>query len=265
MQGKNMNLRIWLRGASWMNLCVLTLAGCGSQLSPLAARYYNEGNSLFEKAEFHRAIQKYEEAVQTGARDGELFYNLGTAYFQAGNIGNTVLWYLRARKLMPRDMDLNDNLTRARNSRKDSFTAPHANALTRVWERAIDQVTLTETLAMEAFLFVLVTMAVLVRILVPSLRKRRGSIFSLGLLLILWLFTCVFGASKIYRETHVQPGVILPEEAKGHTGPGVEFPVAFTIHAGAEVTLKQKQGTWQQIVLPNGWTGWVRQDSVERV
>ena len=37
---------------------------------------------------------------------GRLFYNLGNAYFKAGELGRTVLNYNRAQKLMPYDKDV---------------------------------------------------------------------------------------------------------------------------------------------------------------
>ena len=244
--------------------CCLLLAGCHSN-SPVAARYYNEGNSLFAKANFRAAIEKYEEAVTAGAADGELFYNLGTAHFQSGDLGKAILWYLRTQRLAPRDPDLRDNLNKVRNGRKDSLPGVKRSRLNVWWAWSLQRITHNETLGVELSAFLLAIGILLLRTLCPRLFSGRRTHLVIALIAVVWVVTTVFAISRVSFDLRENPGVITVAETKGRNGPGEQFPVAFTIHEGLEVQSKRKQGTWRQVRLSNGWTGWVKQDAVESV
>ncbi|MBI3923638.1 MAG: hypothetical protein HY318_19620 [Armatimonadetes bacterium] len=247
-----------------VSACLLALSGCRSG-NPLTARYYNEGNSHFGRAEFDQSIGKYLEAVHAGATDGELFYNLATAYFQSGNLGQSILWYLRAKQVMPRDRDLMDNLEKARNARKDSFPAAKGNRLGSWWGQSLDRVTTREALSIEMAAFVLLIGLLLVMNLFPGRLMGRGATSSTLLVCVLFVCTVIVAGAKVRSDTHHEMAVVTAHETQGRNGPGEEFPVAFTVHVGTEVTILRKRGSWEQVQLPNGWTGWIRADGVEAV
>ncbi len=48
-------------------------------------------NALYEDRHYAETIQIYEQIVSTGVRDSRVFFNLGNAYFQNGDIGRAIL------------------------------------------------------------------------------------------------------------------------------------------------------------------------------
>ena len=52
-------------------------------------------------------------------QDGRLYYNLGNACFKSGKLGEAILWYERARRLLPHDEDIEANLRFANLVKKD--------------------------------------------------------------------------------------------------------------------------------------------------
>lgn len=79
-----------------------------AQLTP--AQAFDEAEDLFAEGKFVDAAQKYERLLAEGWVAPELFYNLGNAYFKAGQYGLAVLNYRRAWYLRPRDPDVRANL-----------------------------------------------------------------------------------------------------------------------------------------------------------
>jgi len=239
----------------------LLLPGCRAQ-NQLAARYYNEGNSLFAKADFKAAIAKYEEAVQTGAADGELFYNLGTAYFQVGDLGHAILYLLRAQHLRPRDQDIRENLAKARHARKDSLPQLRKHRVQEWWNARLESLTTNEAWGLECIAFLISVGLLVARTLAPRRFASRYTKVVMWLLCLAWVGSGIIAVSKVKHELTDKLAVVTAAEVAGHNGPGEEFAVSFTIHEGMEVHLKQRQGAWQQVTLPNGWTGWVPRNAL---
>src|SRR5437764_333574 len=86
-----------LRHKAWRTACcvaVLTFAFC---LLPCLSQadspqdLFKAGNALYAEGKFSDAAQKYEGAVQQGLRNWMLEYNLGDAYYRAGQAGKAIL------------------------------------------------------------------------------------------------------------------------------------------------------------------------------
>ena len=83
----------------------------GTQLhAGAAAGQYNEANALYRAGDFAAARHMYLEVVDAGVEDARIYYNLGNACFKSGQLGEAILWYERARRLLPHDEDIEANL-----------------------------------------------------------------------------------------------------------------------------------------------------------
>src|SRR5207248_7338026 len=75
---------------------------------------FARANEEFGKKQFQEAIRDYEGVVKAGQWSAPLFYNLGNAYFRAGDLGRAILNYERALALEPRHPEATANLALAR-------------------------------------------------------------------------------------------------------------------------------------------------------
>ena len=92
----------------------------GTQLhARAAAGQYNEANALYRDGDFAAARRSYLEVAEAGVQDARLYYNLGNACFKSGKLGEAILWYERARRLVPHDEDIKANLRFANLVKKD--------------------------------------------------------------------------------------------------------------------------------------------------
>ena len=57
---------------------------------------FAKANQEYAAGHFKEAIENYEEIVRSGEWSANLFYNLGNAYFRAGDLGHAILNYERA-------------------------------------------------------------------------------------------------------------------------------------------------------------------------
>ena len=66
-------------------------------------------NQLYSEGEYRQAADAYEQLLQEQGVAPELYYNLGNAYFKAGEVALSILNYERALRLNPRFDDARYN------------------------------------------------------------------------------------------------------------------------------------------------------------
>ena len=52
---------------------------------------YNLGNRQYKNGKYEDAVESYEKCLKLHARSSAVYYNLGNAYFQAGDLGRAIL------------------------------------------------------------------------------------------------------------------------------------------------------------------------------
>jgi len=67
-------------------------------------------NHLYEAGHYAEATQMYQQLAERGIEDSILFYNLGNAQYQQGNVVQAIIHYQHAAQLAPRDADIQANL-----------------------------------------------------------------------------------------------------------------------------------------------------------
>ena len=91
-------------------------------------------NQAYREGRFQEAIDGYSRLVQSGHGNGHLFYNMGNAYFRKGGLGKAILYYERAKVLIPREADLKFNHQYALDQTKDAIAESHGfTGMTFFW------------------------------------------------------------------------------------------------------------------------------------
>ncbi len=78
-----------------------------------------EGNQAYTEGNVDAALDLYFQAQALGVNDPVLHFNLGNTHARRGELGLAVASYLRARRLAPRDRDIETNLAWVRQHIKD--------------------------------------------------------------------------------------------------------------------------------------------------
>jgi len=71
---------------------------------------FYKGNSFYEKRDYAKAVESYLAASDLGVMSGHLYYNTGNGFFKLEKIGYAILYYEKAKRIMPGDSDLKSNL-----------------------------------------------------------------------------------------------------------------------------------------------------------
>ena len=234
--------------------------------SPLAQpnrSMMEQANQLYEAGQYAEAAIAYEALIDSGIQDGVLLFNLGNAYFKAGDIGHAILNYERALRLTPRESDLRANLALAQTYLTDQYEAQRGSILGQLANSSSRWVTAGE-LAITAL-----ALWFLVALLWILYRRRRasGNGESLLYLLIAVFVLFVLAAGLLGVRTAIEnsrgQAIIVAQEVNVLSGPGDQYITEFTLHSGSKVSLLESRGAWHRLALPGDeLQGWVPSDAV---
>ena len=76
---------------------------------------FEQANKLYEQGKFKEAAAAYQTLIDRGAESPTIYYNLGNAWYKAGQNGRAVAAYLHTERLAPRDPNVRFNLNFVRN------------------------------------------------------------------------------------------------------------------------------------------------------
>lgn len=220
-----------------------------------------EAATAYEAGDYAAAVMAYEALITAEGGTAARYANLGSAYYQQGDLGHALLNYLRAYRLAPRDPAVGFGVSLVRAVRVDVQTEPRA-VLDNVAVFTEGVLTVRElsalTLAAWTLSFALGAGWLL----------RRASGWLRGLLImgaLLSLLLLVLLAGRLFVDAYRPAAVVTAFEATAHSGPGDEYPALFTLYAAAEVRVTDESEAWLRVALPDGRLGWLAAESVTRV
>ena len=165
-------------------------------------------NNLYEAGYYAEAAQIYEELIAQGVEDSALFYNLGNAYFQQGDLGRAVLNFQRAAQLDPRDPDIRANLELARAQAVEFLPETPDNPLFKLADFSREWLTLNETAVLALLFWFLFAFLLLASRQLRAGGMKRVVRFTAVLVLMLLLISSFSLGTRLVLEQS-QPGGVL--------------------------------------------------------
>lgn len=220
------------------------------------SRAFLEAVDDYQNGRYEAAAQGFSWIADSGIRNGQLYYNAGNAWFKAGDIGRAVLWYERAKHLIPNDPELAFNLSHVRSFVVDK--PPQEESVLHAvffWRQMVGQRYLVWT----AVIFNGIAAAGLFWRM--GLNKYLPMAVVYGCLLVVLLAGGTAGFNMI-SDVVWQKGVVLPAAVSVKSGVSDLSTELFVLHAGTKVTVQARQKGYCRIRFGDDKIGWVRRDVI---
>lgn len=227
-----------------------------------ATNLFYTGNALYEQGKYEEAVEKYKEIIEEGYAFSSLYYNLGNCYFKLGLLGKTILYYERAKQINPGDPELNFNLNYVHSLLKDKTEVPRKNWIMRKLNSTIHSLSLGKWIGLSALIWLVLSISAIIAVFSARFRKAFKYIGIISLFLLIIGFINIF---VLLSESASPQAVVLSKEVPVRYGPGEGEVEAFLLHEGTKVAVKAQKGAWLQMRLPDGKTGWLPQNAVEKI
>jgi len=242
-------------------------AGQRLELAYEAQRLFDDAAALetrdqaAARAGFAEAAATYRRIADSGVRNGELMLNLGNSLMKSGEPSRAVAAYLDAERLLPGDARVKDALAHARaatSTRLGPITgAGPLDRIASAWSAVPLPVRAWFAVAAWLALWAVVAAGILTgwRRGVPW----RSAIATIAVLAGLPAATVGVDALRTSLD---RPGVVIADAVVLRKGNGEGFApaVAEGLPSGAEFLMLEERPGWLRIRLPDGQSGWIRQD-----
>jgi len=248
-------------------LCLGTLVVLAASPSMAAdsATGFDAANKLYEQSRFAEAATAYAKLLESNLRSETLCFNLGNAWFKAGQMGRAIAAYREAERLAPREPGIRFNLQFARKKVSGNEAAP--GSLVR---RALSALTVNEWTLLAGVSFWSWFGLLAWREIRPGSRSVVSGYTATAGAVTLVLIGCAAAAAAQWSQAEA---VISVPEAIVRSGPLEEAKVLHQMRDGTELTILDKKDvmsgnhkqTWLQVRDATDRTGWLRSDQAVEV
>lgn len=230
-------------------------------------------DSAYKAEDYGEARDLYLQSINTYGPSAKIYYNLGNAYYRAGDIGHAVLSYERSLRLDPTDKDTRQNL---RFATPKNLPEDDSSFLFNVHKSILNGLT-PNGWAWSAFgLFVVFLGAVALYIFSPKIMWRKVGFFSALVLLFITLYA-VFVAIESRKQavTHLDAIVTAPSSTLNTVPrtPKDKSDKILSLPEGAKVSIidsiltpeDPECGKWYEVKLNNTTRAWIPEPDVEKI
>jgi tetratricopeptide (TPR) repeat protein len=218
---------------------------------------FDIANKLYEQGKFPEAAAAYQRLLQSGNVSSAIYFNLGNAFFKAGEAGRAVAAYRAAEAIAPRDPEVRANLQFVR-SRVQSPAMPDP-----AWRAWLGRLTLDEWTILASALFWVSLILFAAQQFRPSWKTALRSISMIAAGAALAAAVCL---AIVWRHAATDRMVVVTAETvTARTGPFDEAQSAFVVHDGAELEVVDQKDQWVQARANARQIGWLRRADVEQL
>ena len=223
---------------------------------------FDKANSLYMSENYTEAAQVYLSIIEKGYQSAALYYNLGNTYYKLGNTGKAVLYYEKAKKINPRDDDVNTNLKMTSLSIADKITPLPELFYMKYFNLFASMLGPFGWMKIFLILFCVLCLTISTLILI---KNERAKYFLKKIVFILTAVTIIILCVTIYTSYEISKhnsAVIMSEKVDVYASPAEDSTELFAIHEGTKVSIKRVQGKWIEISLADGKVGWIIKEHI---
>ena len=220
--------------------------------------YLSEGNKAYSEGNYEDAIVHYSKIIENDVESGELYFNMGNAYYKLDEIGKSIYYYEKALKFIEGDEALDQNLKIAQLKIIDKIE-PVPRLFIWDWIDSTMRILSIEnwgwlTLALFFLMAIIFSLYIL-------FTKRLLFRFS-WIFLVLFSISIIIFIGRIYLFESNEFGIIFEKKVAVMSEPNLGASEVFILHEGTKIKINRKLNDWFEISIADGKTGWCKSNSI---
>lgn len=222
---------------------------------------FKKASTLYAKNRYKEAIGEYQQIINKGYESGNIYFNMGDCYFKLGDLAKAILYYERAKRLIPRDSDLKKNyefaVSELGSQSPVNLTMTMSNWMDKLYGGFnVDELTLIVSVMYFFILFVIV---------LAIFRKRIN--FVISILMLIFLLYGIFGVVYIKNELADigKELIVTDKSADVKYGPFDDATIYYQVYEGDKLKVLLTKDDWMKVKRIDNKSGWMKKGGFETI
>lgn len=224
-----------------------------------------EAETAYMQEDYAKAIEVYENILQSYGPSAQIYYNLGNAYYKSGEVASSILNYERALLLAPGDGDIRFNLNIAKQRTTDRIEPIGQFFLVKWFESVQNIFSINTWGAIGITCFILLIGCLILFFFSKWLRLKKIGFYVGLLMLTVVILSNIFAANQKYSLTNRVSAIVFTPTVTVKSTPDASGTDLFVLHEGTKVFVRNTLGTWSEIELEDGNVGWLPSKDIEKI
>lgn len=227
-------------------------------------KLFYSANALYEKREYTLALDEYRKIPDMGVDSAHLYYNMANGYFKQGKLGYAILYYEKAKRIMPQDSDLKQNLDYARSLVSGpSYQVPQKKFVISLIKAPFKEFNLNTLTVFMLVSYLLLFLFQAFSVVNPIMAKKVRILHVIAV--VIFLMSLGAFAIRYYDEEFLKRGVVVVKNAECRYEPIDKSTVFYKLQEADDVLILKTRDGWTQIKRGDGKVGWVPADAVGEI
>lgn len=224
------------------------------------------GDSLYISGKFDEAAKVYESVIANKGVASEIYYNLGNCYYKTGDMAHAILYYERALKLDPSDIDTRENLSLAQSKIQDKSNGQTLFFVVAWWNSFACWLSINTFKILGLISFTLLLTSLLIRNVKQNEVVRKYLKYVSCLALFLFVLTTLAALQQHHNSTVDNKAIVISESASVKSSPSETSTDLFTLHSGSRLVITDSSmKEWCEVYFEDGKTGWINKHDIEQI
>ncbi len=243
-------------------LLLSTIVATADSKTHTVKTLWDKAATQFAEQQYTDAIATYQEIVKLHGTSAALCYNIGNCYFKQGDLAEAILFYYRADRLDPNNENIEYNLEVAKGLTLNKI-AEQPEFVLFSWLKGVANGLSTNGWAIISVIAFSVMMAMVVLFIISKRSNIRKITFTAGVFTLVLAIVSIICSSYIKHQLlRTDEGVIMESSVPVKSSPDSDGKDLFILGEGIKVTIEEQLGSWSNITISSGESGWVESSNI---
>jgi len=224
-----------------------------------AEKLFKEGNALYVQGKYDEAIAKYIEITANGQESGNLYYNLGNAFFKKGDIAGAIINYERARRLIPDDKELAANYDYAVQKIEENRPNVGPGIFRALMDNIFEALSTDILTIVAALLYWLIVILLITAMILTAARRTLIT----SAIVIAVVFCVVFSQLFYVISGYGKDSIVISGLQDVKYGPFSSATTYYQVREGDKVRIVSRSQGWSKVRRADGKTGWIEDSAIQ--
>lgn len=224
-----------------------------------------QSQKAFNEKEYQVAIDFLKELMEEDPYNEYIHYNLANAYYQLGNVGESIYHYEKTLKINPDFEVAKVNLDFAKKMKVSDIKGNFEISQKQMFYQLFD------VLSIRAWAILSIICSVLVLVSFSYyyfsnqiVSKKIGFSLAIAFFVIGLISVFITYHQKNYLTTY-EMGIVIPKEVLMKEQPRESSKTKIKIIEGTKVLIQEQSQKWYKVKLVNDSIGWVKQNEIREL